>query len=43
MMLDKTVAAAIVSIIAFVTVYALTPQLIKALEKENLSSRTTTG
>jgi UDP-N-acetylglucosamine--dolichyl-phosphate N-acetylglucosaminephosphotransferase len=36
MMLDKTIAATIISAIAFVTVYALTPVLIKSLEKRKL-------
>lgn len=36
MMLDKTIAAIIVSAIAFVTVYAITPTLIKTLEKRKL-------
>ncbi len=36
MMLDKTIAAIIVSAIAFVTVYALTPALTKTLEKRKL-------
>ena len=36
MMLDKTIAAIIVSAIAFVTVYAVTPALIRSLEKRNL-------
>ncbi|MDE1830050.1 MAG: UDP-N-acetylglucosamine-1-phosphate transferase, partial [Thaumarchaeota archaeon] len=35
-MLDKTIAAIIVSAIAFVTVYVITPSLIKALEKRKL-------
>jgi UDP-N-acetylglucosamine--dolichyl-phosphate N-acetylglucosaminephosphotransferase len=35
-MLDKTIAAIIISAIAFVTVYVLTPTLIKTLEKRNL-------
>ncbi|MGI0047293.1 MAG: MraY family glycosyltransferase [Nitrosotalea sp.] len=35
-MLDKTIAAIIVSAIAFVTVYALTPALTKTLEKRKL-------
>ncbi len=36
MMLDKTIAAIVVSAIAFVTVYAITPILIKILEKRKL-------
>lgn len=36
MMLDRTIAAIIVSAIAFVTVYAITPALIKTLEKRKL-------
>ena len=35
-MLDKTIAAVIVSAVAFVTVYFLTPPLIRALEKRKL-------
>lgn len=35
-MLDKTIAAIVVSAIAFVTVYAITPILIKTLEKRKL-------
>ena len=36
MMLDKTIVGIIISAIAFVTVYALTPLLIKSLTKRNL-------
>ncbi len=36
MMLDKTIATILVSAIAFVVVYALTPALIKTLEKRKL-------
>ncbi|MGI0102907.1 MAG: UDP-N-acetylglucosamine-1-phosphate transferase, partial [Nitrosotalea sp.] len=39
MMLDKTIAAIVVSAIAFVTVYAITPILIKTLEKRKLVVR----
>lgn len=35
-MLDKPIAAVIVSALAFVTVYSITPFLIKALERRNL-------
>ncbi|MDE1867208.1 MAG: UDP-N-acetylglucosamine-1-phosphate transferase, partial [Thaumarchaeota archaeon] len=35
-MLDRTIAAIVVSAIAFVTVYVITPTLIKALEKRKL-------
>ena len=36
MMLDRTIAAIIVSVIAFVVVYALTPILIKSLERRKM-------
>jgi len=35
-MVDRTIVGIIISAIAFVTVYALTPALIKSLTKRNL-------
>jgi len=36
MMLDKTIIAILISAVAFVTVYAITPSLIKVLTKKNM-------
>lgn len=36
MMLDRTIIAILISAVAFVTVYAITPSLIKALTKKNM-------